>query len=285
MEKINVDLYGGKGLFGGKEVPLEADEIFCNMYDKCSFYKEDKCLRCRSFISPTCKYGKNIITKGYTSRASKYYDFKNKYNKDEKYNVLSHPCEKAAVIGDYLFLKTNYVLVRKKKDTDDKWLREINGYVIFDGGFGNSYVFLPLNEVSNELLYAIFSKRPQALMGGIIGEYQNKIVPDILQTLRKVAPLIHKEFVKEYPEYDIEPNYIGKKAYISSLKSNTIFKYEGKEWLFDGEYVIAENFDIGMGSPWWLSDGTKAYVKIKVNDKMLFTVEDNSIIDENTKFE
>lgn len=26
--KINVDLYGGKGIFGGRETPLEADEIF-----------------------------------------------------------------------------------------------------------------------------------------------------------------------------------------------------------------------------------------------------------------
>ena len=30
MEQISVTLYGGKGLFGGKETPLEAELIFCD---------------------------------------------------------------------------------------------------------------------------------------------------------------------------------------------------------------------------------------------------------------
>ena len=78
MNKINVNLYGGKSLFGGKESPLEADEIYCDRADKCSFYADDKCLRCRSFLAPVCKFGKNSVIKGYTSRATKYYDFKEK---------------------------------------------------------------------------------------------------------------------------------------------------------------------------------------------------------------
>lgn len=283
--KINVDLYGGKGFLGGRETPLEADEIYCDMYEQCTFYKEGKCLRCRSFLSPTCKFGRNNIIKGYTSRAMKYYDFKNKYQSDEVYNKLSYPKKLAAVIGDNLYMNLKYTLVRKRRETDEKWRRDVDGYIISEAGFSSSNVFIPLNEVTDALLYAIFSYKPHAIMGGVIEDYQKKVVPDILQDLKKAAPNIYNDFITKHPEYDLAPNYIGKKAYVNSLKPNTKFKYKGCEWLYDGEYVSTENFDIGLYSP-WLGDGVnRSDIKMKVTDKMLFEINDNSIVDEDTKFE
>lgn len=283
--KINVDLYGGKGILGGRETPLEADEIYCDMYEQCTFYKEGKCLRCRSFLSPTCKFGRNNIIKGYTSRAMKYYDFKNKYQRDEVYNKLSYPKKFVAVIGDNLYMNLKYTLVRKRRETDEKWRRDVDGYIISEVGFGSGDVFIPLNELTDALLYAIFSYTPHAIMGGVIEDYQKKVVPEVLQDLKKAAPDIYNDFVVKHPEYDIAPNYIGKKAYVNSLKPNTKFKYKGCEWLYDGEYVSTENFDIGIYSPWW-SDGVKhSDVRMKVTDKMLFEINDNLIVDDDTKFE
>ena len=283
--KINVDLYGGKGIFGGRETPLEADEIFCDRFGQCTFYKEGKCLRCRSFCSPTCKFGENNITKGYTSRAMKYRDFKIKYQSDEVYNKLSYPKKLVAVMGDTLYMNLKFTLVRKRIETDENWIRDIDGYIISDVGFGSGGVFIPIDEVTDDLLYAIFSYKPHAMMGGVIENYQNEVVPEVLQDLKKVAPDIYNDFIVKHPEYDIAPNYIGKKAYVNSLKPNTKFKYKGCEWLYDGEYVSTENFDIGIYSP-WLIDGVKhSDVRMKVTDKMLFEINDNSIVDEDTKFE
>lgn len=45
MDKINVDLYGGKSIFGGRETPLEAEITYCDKYKVCSFYKKGKCFR------------------------------------------------------------------------------------------------------------------------------------------------------------------------------------------------------------------------------------------------
>lgn len=129
-----------------------------------------------------------------------------------------------------------------------------------------------------------FSNEPRNIWGSVIEDYQNKVVPDIIQTLKRVAPEIHKKFIKKYPQFDKEPNYIGKKVYVNSLKPNTKFTAKNKEWLFDGEYVSASNVDIGSGSPWWLQNGVYSDVKIKVNDKMTIEVNDNSIVDENTRF-
>lgn len=287
MDKINVDLYGGKGLFGGKETPLEADEIYCDKYAECSFYKERKCLRCRSFLQPVCKFGKNIITKGYTSRARKYYDFKRKYQSDEKYNALNYPSNcYAGKIGDTLFLNTRYVDVHERNERTEAWRKDINGYVIENCGFGNNYVFIPLEKVSTNLLHAIFTYAPTAIMGGRIDAYQKKVVPQILQELKSIAPDIYGLFVKEHPEFIFTPDYVGKRAYINSLKPGTKFRYKDSDWLYDGTFVISMgNYDIGLNSPWW-SQGAKMAeeVKIKVTDKMTIEILDNNIVDETTKF-
>ena len=69
MEKINVQLYGGRSVFGGRETPLEADIIYCDCKDKCSLYKNGNCLNCRVLFGDQCKKGSVETIKGYTSRA------------------------------------------------------------------------------------------------------------------------------------------------------------------------------------------------------------------------
>jgi hypothetical protein len=287
MKKIHVNLYGGKGIFGGKETPLEADEIYCDRSEQCSFYKEGKCLRCRSFLAPTCKFGRNSITKGYTSRAKKYNEFKSKYKNDEVYGKLEYPTRLAAVIGDTLYMNLKFTLVRKKRDeekTYSRCYRCVDGYEISEVGFSNGSCFIPFADITNDLLYGIFSYNPQAMMGGVITKYQEEVVPEVLQDLKKVAPDIYNKFIAEYPKYDIATNYIGKKAYVNSLKPGTIFRYKGYDWLYDGEYVSTEHFDLGLNSPWWTDGKYSETVKIKVSDKMTIEIADNSIVDEDTRF-
>lgn len=239
MKKINVILYGGKSIFGGKESPLEADEIYCDRSDKCSFYAESKCLRCRTFLAPSCMYGKNRVTKGYTSRAAKYYDFKKKYTSDEQYNKLSYPSALAAVIGDNLYLNLRYTLVIKRTDKDEPWKKGINGYLISEAGFCKGDSWIPIAEVTNELLYAMFSYKPRAMMGGEITDYQAKVVPDVLMSLKKCAPQIYGKFISEYPQYNLEPNYVGKYAYIKTMVDGSVLTdcHGDKFTLKDGKLI------------------------------------------------
>ena len=76
--KININLYGGKSIFKGeREKPLESEITYCDKCDKCSFYKNKTCFNAGRWKAD-CKFGKKEKIKGYTSRASKYYDFKHK---------------------------------------------------------------------------------------------------------------------------------------------------------------------------------------------------------------
>ena len=286
MKKINVDLYGGKGLFGGKETPLEADIIWCERSDECSFFKEKKCILCRSFMQPSrCPYGKVDTVKGYTSRAAKYSAFKKKYTEDPVYNSLKYPSNYVSIMGDTLYIYTSYVDVRKRDPSDEKWKRDVNGYIIGNCGFGCNYVFMPVEDATNELLHAIFTYRPTSLMGDGINAWKEKRVPEILQGMRKCVPEVYERFVSEYPEFKYEPNYIGKMAYIDSLKPGTAFKAKNITYEYDGEYVSSvEEIDLGLGSPWWTQGGTKSKIRIKVNPKMTFEVTDNSIIDDDVRF-
>ena len=280
-EKISVNVYGD-----GSKKPLEAEIILCNRSGQCSFYQQGKCLQNRALFNPGCKFGQSETVRGYTKRAAKFYEFRNRWMKDPLYKKTSIPKARVAVMGDHLFMATGLVYVRKRNESDEKWRRDVNGYLIMDPGFGTNYLFLPIEDATNELLKAIFSFHPSNLMGdNLTDRYRKDIVPDLLQDLKDCAPEIYQRFTEEFPEYIFEPNYIGKTVYVDSLKPGTRFTQKNVTWLYDGEYVISENeVALSCMSPWWLQGGTSSVLKIKVNSKMTLTVESNEIIDDNVRF-
>ena len=279
--KININLYGGKSIFGGKESPLEASEIYCDKASECSFYKESKCLRCRAMFSPTCKFGKTYTVKGYTSRASKYYAFKSKYTEDECYNKLHYPSELAAKIDDYIYLNLEYTKIRKRTEKDDAWRKDINGYLISESGFLGGDAFIPIKDISNELLHAAFTYSPRAMMGGVIQDYKLKVVPDVLMSLKKCAPQIYNNFISEYSQYDLPPNYIGKYAYINTMVDGSILTdCHGNEFTLINKKLIGENIRSGFIPFNGVMD-----CSVSVKDTQTYKINDNSQCDDNTKFQ
>lgn len=279
MNLIDVYWTGRKYIFGGEESSLEAHEIYCDNCNNCSLYKNKQCLNhCPPFASPCCKLGSVINTKGYTSRAQKYSTFKSRYTSNDKYNCLTYPNTKnLAIIGDTVFIYLTYAKVELNKET--------NNYYTIRSNYICESSYVPIDKFNTDLIYNIATFKPRALLGGVITDYNDKIIPDFLLSLKKLMPAIYNEFITEYPEWNLAPNYIGKVAYVNSLKSGTKFIEHNTEWLYDGEYVIAENMDLGLSSPWWQhNNDSENIVKIKVNDKMTITINDNSIVDENTKF-
>ena len=279
MEEINVDLYGGKGIFGGKETPLEASIISCDRYEQCSYYKNNQCLRVRSFLSPSCKYGNVRNVKGYTSRAAKYYDFKKRWQSHEKYSKLEYPPQKLGLIGDEIVFPYPYIRITKTETGNIK---------LDDPGFGSSIAYIGKESFTVELIKRICAFRPRAIMGGVIADYQNETVPLFLAHLKEVLPDKYNELGKENGDLTKEINYVGRKVLLKTVKPSDVYYKSSsypqfnEKWHWDGEvltYLSGYTRDFNI-----TKDYTVAEIKIIPSGKSTIIISSNEQVSEETVF-
>lgn len=285
MGKISVDLYGGTSIFGGRETPLEADIIYCDVSETCSFYKEGKCLKCRRILGASyCPFGSVQTVKGYTSRARKYHSFKEQYTSDEMYNKTDYPYSmRFGVLNDVACFSLGYFRYRKATEGDEtnpdvfvnQW-----GYTRTTHSSANS--FIDLADLNVDFLNEILSFVPRAIMGGVISDYKDIVVPDVLMWLKKTLPALHKELLTAYPCYDITPNYVGKKAFVCTMvEGSRLTDSNGNVGVLKGGKIYYDDYK----SAFLPCSAKKATLVVEVDDKMVYKVDDNSQCDENTRFD
>lgn len=221
MEVISVHLYGGKGIFGGKETPLEAAVISCDRHEQCSYYQNGQCLKVRAFLSPPCKYGTVSNVKGYTSRAAKYSEFRRKWHEHEQYGKLQYPPTKLGVIGNEVIFPYPFIRITKAEDGSIK---------ITDPGFGSNLGYIEKDNFTIDLIKRICNFRPQAIMGGVIKDYQNKTVPLFLAHLKEVMPGKYEELRQENGELTKEVSYIGRKALLKTVNPSDVYHNAGARY-------------------------------------------------------
>ena len=267
--KINVQLYGGKSIFKGvREKPLEAEITYCDKCEQCTFYKNGTCFNAGRGKA-NGKIGKKEIIRGYTSRANKYYEFKRTYENDERYNLLKEPNSKIGIVDDIVILNLQYIKINENMKIEE------------DVILGNDeLVYIPLNEFNNDIIKRICDIKPRTLFNdGYIKSYYEEIIPRFLYELKTDFKDIYDRFINEYPEYEKEFNFIGRKAYIYSLKDETEIVDKNSTFLKKDGYLVGnyKSLFLPFGA-------TEAEIKIKINDKMICEITDNSQVDENTKF-
>ena len=279
MEVINVNLYGGKGIFGGKETPQRAEIISCDRFNECSYYKSGYCLNVTAPFSDRCKYGHINVEHGYTSRAKKHYAFDSKHRGHERYSKLKHPPKKLGLIGDEIVFPYPYISIAKTKD---------GGIKLNDPGFGSDVAYIEKEKFTVDLIKRICNYRPCAMMGGVIADYQNKTVPLFLAHLKEVLPGKYKELGKESQELAKEISYIGRNALLKTINPSDVYYKSGsypqfnEKWHWDGETLTyssgyVHNFNV-------TKDYTVAEIKIIPSDKSVITISDNEQVTEETVF-
>ena len=269
MKKINVNLYGGKGIFGGRETPLEADIVYCDNCDKCSFYKNNECF-CAGRWKANCKFGRKETIKGYTSRAMKYYDFRNKYRSDETYAKLKEPNTSIGIVDDVIILNIH-----------DMKLNE-NNIPVEDVGFGKSSLsYISLKDFTPKLIKQICDLRPKAIFGyEPIRAYYEEYIPKFLDDLKRNYQNIWDEFISVYPEYNKEINYVGRKAYISTLSNGSKLKdCHNNTWIIEDDEIVCYKW-----STWLPFEGKPTETRIKITDDMYCEITDNKQVNDNTRF-
>lgn len=272
MEKINVNLYGGKSIFGGRETPLEAEITYCDKYKECSFYKQGKCFSAGRW-KQNCKYGSKQRERGYTSRARKYYEFKRKWDNDECRNKLEEPDNIVGKIGDTFVLNTGYLYENEQ------------GEYYIDTHFSTApLIYVSKEKFTNDLIKLICDAKPKTIFDREeIKSYQEKIVPRFLYELKTEFKETYDNFIKEYPDYENKKmNFFGRKAYINTLKNGSeLLDCHKNKWKIENDYLVCYEDDTSLHLPFY---GGPTEIRIKITDKMTYVITNNEQVTEKTKF-
>src|SRR5690625_7576745 len=86
LEEINVTMFGGKGVFGGRETRKEAVISSCAFADDCEALAAGRCASSNPRLD-SCINMENKTVQGYTSRAMKYEEVVRERKGHEKYGA------------------------------------------------------------------------------------------------------------------------------------------------------------------------------------------------------
>lgn len=277
-EIINVGLYGGKSIFGGRETPLEASIISCDKHNSCSYFQNDTCLAVRS-MSGGCKFGSVSDVKGFTSRAQKYHTFKSKWTSHEQYSKLKSPSRKLGLIDGVVVFPYPYINIKENEEGRIEVMRV---------SWSSSMSYIDYDKFTVDLIYKICTFKPQAMMGGEIVGYQREIVPEFITHLKEVMPDRYEEFIGKYEGFSDKIDHVGRKAYLTTVKPSVVYYKSSQypkfneEWVWDGEHL---HYDSGyVSSVNITSDYEVVEFKIKPSSKSIVKISDNNQVNDDTVF-
>lgn len=279
-EIINVGLYGGKSIFGGRETKLEASVISCDKHHECFYFANNQCLRVRSLGRGSCKFGETETVVGFTSKAKKYHAFRSKWKNHEKYGLLEHPSTKLAVIEDFVVFPYPHIAVIQMENgdikLDDPWKKS------------NSKRFIERELFTPSFIYELCTFQPQAMMGGEISSYRKEVIPLFLTHLEEVMPELYEEFTTAYPEFLGKIDHVGRKAYLKTINPSPILDRNknypnlDSDWYWDGEFL---NYTGGyISSVKVTKDYEIENIVLRPTDKSVITIADNNQVNKGTVF-
>lgn len=273
-ELINVTVYEPhNALFGNKNDKAEASYFYCEKSTCCDYLESNTCMNVGAMGRP-CPYGTRRVAHGFTRRARKYRSWisghKDK-NKDMLYKLNGAP-KRIAEVGDEFVLPYPFMTMNEKVP-----------FKVKGGGFSDGQPFILKSELTSEMIKEICSYRPQAMMGGEIKDYQDKSVPKFLKDLSDYYPEIYSSAINLTPELASRVDgysYIGREAIVSTLKPGCVVKEKRCSWVWDGEYLISDNYDMLFA----ITKYDEIFVKVKPKAGQSIKVTSNDQICETTEF-
>ena len=253
--------------------------IKCCNRDNCNLYRRGECnlLTIGVFSNPSCPYGNKYIEEGYTKRAKN--NFRWCQEREKRYpNVkvaLSRATDIMTRVGEFVYLPYPHLNMNKQLPIESHSSVFISGTKFF-----------PFDEFQKpEIIHSIVNFKPQAMMGGEIRSYQEKVIPDFVNHLYEVFPEIYKncntdgyldKYIKNYSN-------IGRLAYVSTLKKGCrVWKKDSPNtiWVWDGEFLQSNSER--FFNPIVKIEEIEIRIKPKKGAVIIITSEDQ--VDSNTKF-
>lgn len=266
---ISVHLYGD----GSRKSRLRAEYIHCDYADQCSAYKNGECFCVTTLFGVNCGVGKVHCIDGGTKQSKKYREVYAAAKNHENYAKLKYPSGAYVTkIAEKAFLTIPYT-----------WL-ELDGVVlqVKDPHFLTNRLLMDADLLTPDNIKRICTEKPRAMMGGVIADYQAKIVPMFLHQLLRVFPGKYRAFRDAYPGYDIRPpDWRGRRAKL--MTCSRMAQYEDGThgvFRFDGDYLVCENYSSAF-APF---GAKRAEIRIRVSDDMVVEITDNAQVTTDTVF-
>lgn len=284
MSIIDVKLYGGKGIFGGKETPLEAQIISCEKHDICSLFKNGQCRALRG-SKGRCEHGKGSVVRGYTSRARKYSEFKSSWGNHEKYNALKETFSYFDIIDGVLSIHTDMILSKKQDHQLSSWDKYADGYsftTCWNNDRENTYkngFKINVDELTINHLHVIYNLKPRALFDdGEILSYKKEFLRDFTVFLKENLPKIYAEYDEKHGFPKV--SYIGKKALLSTINHGEIIVSKHKA-TWDGTNIIVKG-----DKPIWamFKEVDEVTTIVKPSKEYIIEITSNNQVNDKTVF-
>lgn len=255
----------------------ECEIIYCEQ-TKCPLRDVGTCMLKPQIGWSKCPYGKVNVEHGFTRKARNYYTWIRE--RKEKYaNVpcLKSPVKKLAFIGDYVYLPYAHMAMCERVP----FLQ--HAFIMSSGT-----PLIKKEDWNIQTVLTLINYIPQALFGGTITSYQKEEVPLFLSHLREEDKEMWEQLIKEKPELDTTPDYVGRKALLKTVNypitwmPKTNPKYP-VEWTWDGEYLTTSSKH-AYNSTWGNVPLESFELKAKPQDDATIEIQNNDWVNENTVF-
>lgn len=264
-EIVSVSIFGGKSIFGGRETRREVVVSSCPFANSCKALESGRCAS-NNPRRESCINMSNKTVQGYTSRAKKFNEFMQKWRGHEKYNAVNKGLRRFEYVGnDLIRIKLTHIDI-------DKALKGENGYRA--PGAGKPY-YINKSEFNIESLKKIMASYSRPVMGGRLDSKEAK--EEMLIAIKSVDRKLYDEYIEETGTV---VDYVGKKAYVNTLKPNVELS-DG--WFFDGEFMHKkERNSVNCHPIWGFAYGTE--IKFRPEDDSIIEILNNDWVGENTEF-
>jgi hypothetical protein len=245
----------------------------------CSLAKAGYCTWIAPIGFDACPYGRPRKETGFTKRARKFSSWiSEKKKQHEGVPRLEIPPHKLAFIGDYVYLPYTFIAMNKSVP-----------FLGHDAFIISGCRFLPHSAWTIENVLSIINFRPQAMMGGTIKQYQREVVPKFIEHVRECDSNMWEKLIKEKPELDKEPNYVGRKALLRTLPGGISFtptkttdKYP-VTWQWDGDNLTTNSLH-AYNSTWGDMKLKSVAIDGIPEDDATIVVESNEWVTKDTQF-
>lgn len=200
--------------------------VYCSFDGECPLF-ERGCCASRDFFTRGCPYGRKEKLTGPTPRAKSFHSWIQSHEIESP--SLDSPPKKIAFVGEWVYLPYAHMD-----------MCESVPFVHHGGAFRCGQPFIPRTEWTIETVCKLLDFRPQALIGGEITTYQREEIPKFIEHLKETE--IWPELIKARPTLDKPANYVGREAYLRTLKPGISWKGDHGVWSWDGELAHCEDY-------------------------------------------